>query len=71
MTMQAAVFLLIRRVRLLALLAGVAWLLGIYPPTVIRLILVVAVAVALVLDVLADRAPIRTTTLGRPGGDQG
>lgn len=70
MTTQAAVLLLIRRVRLLALLAGVAWLLGIYPPTVVRVILVVAVGIALVLDVLADRAP-RITTLGRPGGDQG
>jgi hypothetical protein len=75
MTTGAAVVLLLRRVRLLALLAALAWLAGIYPPLLVRLVLVVAVAVALVLDVLADRGagpgPVRITGYGRPGGEDG
>lgn len=73
MTTRTAVALLLRRVRLLACLAGLAWLAGIHPPVLVRLFLVAAVAVALVLDVLADRAtipgPVQLTGWGRPGGD--
>ncbi|WNI16224.1 hypothetical protein [Actinacidiphila sp. ITFR-21] len=62
-----------RRARLLAVLAGLAWLLGIHPPAVVRLLLVAVFGVALVLDLLADAGlrpgPVRLTGWGRPGGE--
>lgn len=62
----------VRRLRLLAVFAGLAWLLGITPATPVRLLLALAVAVALTVDALADRdrAAVRITTLGRPGGGE-
>lgn len=67
--------LAVRRLRLLAVLAGLAWLLGIHPPAVMRLLLVAVFALALVVDMLADAGmrpgPVRLTGWGRPGGDDG
>lgn len=62
----------VRRARLLAVLAGLAWLLGVNPPAAVRILLAVVVAVALVLDALADAATDTTTTLptGPAGGDR-
>jgi hypothetical protein len=75
MSWQRPLLLAVRRVRLLAVLAGLAWLLGISPPALARLALVAVFAVALVLDMLADAGirpgPVRLTGWGRPGGDDG
>lgn len=63
-----------RRARLLAVLAGLAWLLGIHPPALLRLVLVLVFGLALLLDLLADAGmrpgPVRLTGWGRPGGDE-
>lgn len=63
----------LRRVRLLAVLAGMAWLLGITPTAPVRLLLLALVAVGLVLDALSDAGlrpgPVRLTGWGRPGGE--
>ncbi|WP_327291469.1 hypothetical protein [Streptomyces sp. NBC_01198] len=62
----------VRRARLLAVLAGLAWLLGVNPPAAVRILLTVVVAVALVLDALADAATDTTLTLpaGPARGDR-
>jgi hypothetical protein len=56
------------RARLLAVLAGLAWLFGITPAVWSRLALIPGVVTALALDIYADRAPvpgpIRVTKLG-------
>jgi len=61
------------RARLLAIVAGLSWLLGIHPPAVVRLLLVGVFGVGLVLDLLADAGmrpgPVRLTGWGRRGGD--
>lgn len=73
-TAHRALLLAVRRVRLLAILAGMAWLLGIHPPAVARLLLVAVFGVALVVDLLADAGlrpgPVRLTGWGRPGGEE-
>ncbi|MBM9505306.1 hypothetical protein [Actinacidiphila acididurans] len=73
-TPHRALLLAARRVRLLAILAGWAWLLGIHPPVIVRLVLVGVFAVALVLDLAADAGmrpgPVQLTGWGRPGGDE-
>jgi hypothetical protein len=46
----------VRRARLLAVLAGLAWLLGVTPSAGVRILLTVMVAVALGLDAMADAA---------------
>jgi hypothetical protein len=67
------VLLALRRLRLLAVLAGLAWTLGITPPAPVRLLLLSVVAVGLVLDQLSDAGlrpgPVRLTGWGRPGGE--
>ena len=56
--------LLAQRLRLLAILAGLAWLLGLTPSAPIRLLVVSGLVVGTVLDVWPERAPraIRITT---------
>ncbi|MDI5968624.1 hypothetical protein POF50_004565 [Streptomyces sp. SL13] len=53
------------RARLLAILAGLAWVLGLMPSAPVRLLVVVLVVVGAVLDVLPERLPaaVRVTTL--------
>ena len=46
-----------QRVRLLAMLAGLAWLLGVMPSVPVRLLAVILMVTASVLDALSDRAP--------------
>ena len=62
-----------RRARLLAILAGLSWLLGIHPPLLVRLLLVAVFAVGLLLDLYADAGtrpgPVRLTGWGRGGDD--
>lgn len=74
MTANRALLLAVRRVRLLAVLAGLAWLLGIHPPAIVRLLLVAVFGLALVVDMLADAGtrpgPVRLTGWGRPGGEE-
>jgi hypothetical protein len=61
----------LRRARLLAVLAGLAWLLGVNPPAAVRILLAVVVAVALLLDALADAATDTTTLPAGPArGDR-
>lgn len=71
--MNRPLLLAARRARLLAMLAGLSWLLGIYPPVLVRLLLVAAFGVGLLLDLLADAGtapgPVRLTGWGRPGGE--
>ncbi len=71
--MNCPLLLAARRARLLAILAGLSWLLGIYPPLLVRLLLVAAFGAGLVLDLLADAGtvpgPVRLTGWGRAGGD--
>ncbi|MCD0485417.1 hypothetical protein LO771_24280 [Streptacidiphilus sp. ASG 303] len=56
------------RLRLLAVLAGLAWLLGITPAVPVRLLLLVMGAMVLAVDVLSDAA--RPTGPARaPGRD--
>lgn len=73
-TYRRSVLLAARRARLLAVLAGLAWLLGIHPPAVVRLLLVAVFALALALDLAADAGmkpgPVRLTGWGRPGGEE-
>jgi hypothetical protein len=63
-----------RRVRLLAVFAGLAWLLGAVPPAPVRVVLACVVGAALVLDALADTGmrpgPVRLTGWGRGGGER-
>ncbi|MFJ6212222.1 hypothetical protein ACIQGZ_02630 [Streptomyces sp. NPDC092296] len=63
----------VRRVRLLAVLAGLAWLLGLTPAVPVRLLLVAVVGVGLALDAVSEAgnasAPARVTGRGRPGGE--
>lgn len=63
----------LRRARLLAVLAGLAWLLGVNPPAAVRILLAVVVAVALLLDALADAAaePPPTGMQGTRGQSRG
>lgn len=69
MTSRRPLLLALRRVRLLAVLAGMAWLLGITPPAGVRLLLAVVVALALALDALSDAGlrpgPVRLTGWSR------
>ncbi len=55
------------RARLLAVFAGLAWVLGLEPTLWTRLAMLPAVAIAIALDIYADRAAvpgaIRVTTL--------
>ncbi|WP_225846969.1 hypothetical protein [Streptomyces sp. HPF1205] len=71
---RGALLLAVRRIRLLAVLGGLAWVLGVTPPAPVRILLVLVVGVALALDSLADAglrpARIRLTGWGRPGGDE-
>jgi hypothetical protein len=53
----------LHRARLLAVLAGLAWLLGVTPPPAVRVLLADVEAVALLLDPLADAATDTTLTL--------
>ena len=57
---------LAQRARLLAVLAGMAWLLGLTPTTPVRLLVVALVVAGTVLDTLTDHQPpaaIRITGL--------
>ncbi len=56
--------LLAQRLRLLAILAGLAWLLGLTPSAPVRLLTFAGLLAATVLDAWPDRAPaaIRITT---------
>lgn len=69
-----SLLLAVRRMRLLTVLAGLAWLLGIHPPVLVRLLLVGVFGAAVVLDLLADAGmvpgPVRLTGWGRPGGEE-
>lgn len=53
-----------QRARLLAILAGLAWVLGLMPSPPVRLLVIALTTAAAVLDALSDRAPaaIRITT---------
>ena len=65
--MNPTTALIVRRARLLAVLAGLAWTLGLTPAPAVRLLVVGLVAVGTVLDALSDAtlrtAAIRITTL--------
>ena len=61
--------LFIQRVRLLAMLAGLAWLLGVMPSVPIRLLAIVLVIIASALDTVSDRASI-TTPVTMPRGQR-
>lgn len=65
--MNPTTALIVRRARLLAVLAGLAWVLGLTPAPAVRLLVVGLVAVGTVLDALSDAtvrtAAIRITTL--------
>jgi hypothetical protein len=50
--------LFVQRVRLLAMLAGLAWLLGVMPSAPVRLLAIVLVVIASALDTVSDRASI-------------
>ncbi|MBV9024247.1 MAG: hypothetical protein JO362_10750 [Streptomycetaceae bacterium] len=56
-----------QRARLLAVLAGLAWLLGLMPSAPVRLLVVALVVVGTVLDAVSDAvsppAAVRVTTL--------
>jgi hypothetical protein len=56
-----------QRARLLAVLAGLAWLLGLMPSAPVRLLVVALVTVGNVLDVVSDAvlppAAVRVTTV--------
>jgi len=54
-----------QRARLLAMLAGLAWLLGLMPSAPVRLLVVGLVAVTTVLDALCESLPaaVRITTV--------
>lgn len=52
-----------QRVRLLAMLAGLAWLLGVMPSVPVRLLAVILMVTASVLDALSDQASITAPTL--------
>lgn len=71
--MNRSLLLAARRMRLLAILAGLAWLMGIHPSLWVRMLLVASVAVTLIVDALADAGlhpgPVRLTGWGRPGGE--
>ncbi len=56
--------MLAQRLRLLVILAGLAWLLGLTPTMPVRLLMVAGLVIGTVLDVWPDRAPraVRITT---------
>ncbi len=60
--------LFVQRVRLLAMLAGLAWLLGVMPSIPVRLLAILLMVIASALDTVSDRASITvpvTTGKGR------
>lgn len=61
-------FELAARARLLAILAGLAWLLGLAPPAPVRLVVVGLVVLGLALDHFAGALPaaVRITTARKP-----
>lgn len=56
--------MLAQRLRLLAILAGLAWMLGLTPSAPVRLLMVAGLVIGTALDTWPDRAPraIRITT---------
>lgn len=59
--------LFIQRVRLLAMLAGLAWLLGVMPSVPVRLLAIVLVVIASALDTVSDRASITPSAMAPRG----
>ncbi|MDI5971884.1 hypothetical protein POF50_021535 [Streptomyces sp. SL13] len=61
--------LFVQRVRLLAMLAGLAWLLGVMPSAPVRLLAILLMVIASALDTVSDRASIAmpVTTAKRRG----
>lgn len=59
--------LFVQRVRLLAMLAGLAWLLGVMPSVPVRLLAIVLVVIASALDTVSDRASIAVPVAGAKG----
>ncbi|MDI5971518.1 hypothetical protein POF50_019655 [Streptomyces sp. SL13] len=59
--------LFVQRVRLLAMLAGLAWLLGVMPSVPVRLLAIVLVVIASALDTVSDRASIATPAAAAKG----
>jgi hypothetical protein len=57
--------LFVQRARLLAVLAGLAWMLGLTPSAPVRLLVVAGLVLGTVIDAWPDRTPraIRITTL--------